>query len=148
MKNTQTALLTNIVGCQPAGADVLAGLHGNVGKLFTDSVLQNIELPVAWSVDAPDPEEEGFMPTCCVLTPASGIRVIFGFGGSDAPYWTMGLLFNAGQSVAWVFVSEDIGSVFVLNLEREIRRLDEYIHAGYTDADRLAAVLRFTGVAV
>jgi len=148
MKNTQTALLTDIVGCQSAGVDVLAGLHGNVGKLFTDSVLQNIELPVAWSVDVPELGEEGYLPTCCVLTPASGIRVIFGFGGSDAPYWTLGVLFNAGQSVAWVFVSEDMESASVSSLEREIQRLDEYIHAGYTDADRLAAVLRFTGVAV
>lgn len=148
MKNNQSKNLVNILGCQPAAAETPLELRGNIRQMFTDSVLQSVELPAAWSVDVPVPCEEGFMSTCCVLTPASGIRVLFGHGGTDAPYWTLGLLFNAEQSVAWVFTSEIMDSAAILALEREIQRIDEYINAGYTNADRLAAALRFTGVAV
>ena len=148
MKNSQSHFLANILGCQPAGAEMPLELRGNVRQMFTDSVLQNIDLPAAWSVDVPAPCEEGFLSTCCVLTAASGIRLIFGHGGMDAPFWSLGLLFDGDQSVAWLFVSEVIDNAAISAIEREIERIDEYVHAGYTGADRLATALRFTGGAV
>ncbi|RKT89503.1 SOS inhibition protein PsiB [Rahnella aquatilis] len=148
MKNRQPHFLANILGCQPAGAEMPLELRGNVRQMFTDSVLQNVDLPAAWSVDVPAPCEEGFLSTCCVLTAASGIRLIFGHGGRDAPFWSMGLLFDNDLSVAWLFVSEVIDNAAIAAIGREIQRIDEYVHAGYTGADRLATALRFTGVAV
>lgn len=148
MKSNLSPFLLTLLGCQPAGADLPAALRGNVRELFTDSVFEHIELPAAWSVDVPEPGEEGFISTCCVLTAASGIRLVFGHGGEDAPYWSMGLLFDAGQSVAWLFVSERIDYDAVAALEQVILRVDAGIHSGYNTADALAAALRVAGEAV
>lgn len=147
MKNNST-LLTNFWGRQLAAAETLSDLRGNLRQMVTDSVLENVELPAAWSVDVPDTIDEGFLSTYCILTAASGIRMVFGHGGIDAPFWSLGLFFNAGTSIALLFVSEVIDHTAIAAIEREIQRVDEYIHTGYNTADKLAAALRFVGAAV
>ncbi|PVZ84158.1 hypothetical protein C9426_23910 [Serratia sp. S1B] len=115
---------------------------------LSSAVIRELELPDYWSVDCEQRQEWcGVHPVHLRLSHQSAPEILIDILSpcNDSPYWYCRLWFERAKSVAWFYSAENFDPEAIRDM---FRHLDEYIRAGFTGANELAAALRLGGKAV
>jgi hypothetical protein len=115
---------------------------------LTNAVITALSLPQCWQVDCEQRREWGGLhPVHLRLSHPSAPQVLIEIISPchESPYWYGRLWFNDGGSVAWFYSADSFDPEAIRAM---MNRLDEYIRAGYIEANALAVALRMGGHAV
>lgn len=115
---------------------------------LSSAVIAALSLPEYWRVDCEIREEWGGLhPVYLRLyhfeAPSVPIEILSPC--YESPYWYGRMQFEAGTCTAWFYSRDGFDTTSILDI---LRMLDEYIRAGYTEANALAVALRMGGHAV
>lgn len=123
--------------------------RGDEARLrLSSAVITALSLPECWQVDCELRHEWGGLhPVNLRLSHQAAPRVLIEISSPchESPYWYGRLWFDGGEAVAWFYSAESFDPVAV---KEKMARLDEYIRAGYSEANALAVALRMGGHAV
>ncbi|AUQ43880.1 conjugation system SOS inhibitor PsiB family protein [Yersinia ruckeri] len=114
-------------------------------QTLSSAVIACLLLPKGWVVGCEFHQEWGGMYPVhlrLAIQSAPTIKIEIISPSHDSPYWYGRVWFEAGESVAW-FYSGDVFEPDAIRASLGV--LDEYIDAGYNDADALAVALRMGG---
>ncbi|AHM76669.2 hypothetical protein LC20_06097 (plasmid) [Yersinia hibernica] len=115
---------------------------------LSNAVASFLALPECWTVDCERRLEWGGVhPVHLRLSHQCAPQVLIDVIGPchESPYWYGRMWFDGAQSVAW-FYSADCFDPSAIKMM--LGKINEYICAGYTDANTLAAALRMGGQSV
>lgn len=115
---------------------------------LSSAVITELALPDCWQIDCEQRQEWGGVhPVHLRVHHPLASQVPFEIlcPCHESPYWYCRLPFEEGTSVAWFYSADSFDPDAIRAV---VRRLDEYIRAGYTEANMLAAALRMGGLTV
>lgn len=115
---------------------------------LSSAVIAALALPDCWLIDCEHRQEWcGVHPVHLRLSHKSAPRVPVDIISPchEAPYWYGRIGLDGEQSVAWFYSTDSFDPSAIKMM---LGKLNEYICAGYTDANTLAAALRMGGESV
>lgn len=115
---------------------------------LSSAVIRELQFPDCWLVDCEHRQEWcGLHPVHLRLSHQSAQQVPIDIISPchESPYWYGRLWFERAESVVWLYSSDSFEPEAIRNI---MKKLDEYIRAGYTDSNSLAIALRMGGKTV
>lgn len=120
--------------------------RGDEARLrLSSAVIAALGLPDCWEIDCEHRQEWcGLHPVHLRLSHVSAPWVPIDIISPchESPYWYGRLWFEDAGSVVWFYSADSFNPDAIRAM---IARLDEYIRAGYTESNGLAAALRMGG---
>ncbi|MFT2798937.1 conjugation system SOS inhibitor PsiB [Serratia sp. N21D137] len=120
--------------------------RGDEARLrLSSAVITALSLPECWQVDCEQRQEWGGLhPVHLRMSHQSAPQLQFEITGpcNDSPYWYGRLWFDGGECAAWFYSAEAFTPEAINGM---MAKVDEYIRAGYTEANKLAVALRMGG---